>query len=325
MIDVIEPGFATTVQDEGRPGYYKPGIGPSGAMDMFSYRLGNGIVGNIPGSASLELTFTGPRLVFRRGLAFAVTGGQIPIYLNGEEVPAWTRLVAKADDILHFGFLKSGVRAYLAIEGGIDVPPVMGSRSTHVLIQIGGHQGRKLEPGDVLGVTTDCTVLPGTSTLDRRYIPTFHRDVELRFVPGLFDYRLTESGKRQFCNTDWSVTPNADRTGIRMTSATGDSLEFVPREPPFGAGSDPSNVADAGYPIGAIQIPSGIEPIVLSRDVVTAGGYFTVGAVITTDLDLLGQTPTRGTVRFVPVSIGTALAVRQERAAFTERALLSLR
>lgn len=324
MIDVIEPGFATTVQDEGRPGFYKSGIGPSGAMDMLSYRLGNGIVGNVSGSASLELTFTGPRLHFRRALTFAVTGGEIPVYLNGHDVPAWTRVAAKPDDILHFGYLKSGVRAYLAIEGGIDVPMVMDSRSTHVLVQIGGHRGRKLEAGDTLNVATGGGRAPSSDTLDPRFIPRFQRDVEIRFVPGLFDYRLTDDGKRQFAAREWSVTPNADRTGIRMTSTSPDSLEFVSREPPFGAGSDPSNVADAGYPIGAIQIPSGTEPIVLSRDAVTAGGYFTVGAVITADLDSLGQVPTRGTVRFAPVPVETAVAIRRERAKLTAEALDSL-
>lgn len=325
MIEVLEPGFATTVQDEGRTGYYKSGIGPSGAMDLQSYRLGNGLVGNAPGSASLELTFTGPKLSFRRELAFAVTGGDLPVFLNGAEVPSWTRLVAKAGDVVHFGFLRSGVRAYLAVEGGIDVPVFLGSRSTHVLCKLGGFKGRKLETGDVLDVCADGAVRPKATTLEPGFIPRYSREVELRYVPGLFDYRLTDAGKRQFADTEWSVSPDADRTGIRLTSKTADALEFVPREPPFGAGHDPSNVADAGYPMGSIQIPSGTVPIVLARDVVTAGGYFTVGAVITTDLDLLAQSPTHGRVKFTPVSVAEALRARRDRKRATEKALSSLR
>ncbi len=325
MIEVLEPGFATTVQDEGRHGHYKSGVAPSGAMDLMSYRLGNGLLGNAPGTASLEMTFTGPRLRFDRELAFAVTGGDLPVYLNGEEQPRWTVLTAKPDDVVHFGFLRSGVRAYLAIQGGVGVPVYLGSRSTHVLCKLGGYKGRPLAPGDVLEAGSAGTAHPKATTLDSRFIPQHTRDAELRYVPGLFDYRLTDAGRRQFTETEWAVSPDADRTGVRMTSKAAEPLEFVPREPPFGTGHDPSNVADAGYPIGSIQIPSGTVPIVMARDGVTAGGYFTLGAVITADLDRLGQTPTHGRIRFTPVSLESALTIRRERARMTAEALSSLR
>jgi biotin-dependent carboxylase-like uncharacterized protein len=310
VIEVIEPGFATTVQDEGRSGYYRQCIAPSGAMDLASYRIGNALVGNDPGAASLEITFTGPKLRFTKAATVAVTGGDLPIFVNGDEAKAWMEIEVSPGDELSFGFLRSGVRAYVAVSGGIDVPSVLGSRSTHALIGIGGFEGRKLTAGDVLPTRTVHSRASSLRKLLPEHIPTFPKEVELRFVPGLFSYRLSARGMEQFVERTWTITPNADRTGIRMSCPEG-QLEFVDSERPFGAGSDPSNVVDAGYPVGAIQIPSGTEPIVLSRDAVTAGGYFTVGAVISADLDLLGQCPTNGTVRFVPVSLDQADAARR--------------
>ena len=323
MIEVIEPGFSTTVQDEGRPGYFAGGIAPSGAMDLLAYRLGNGIVGNDAGCASLELTFTGPKIRFDAAAAFAVTGGDLPVFLNGQEVPMWTCLMAQPDDVLHFGFLRSGVRAYLAVLGGIDVPLYLGSRSTHVLCQLGGLEGRKLQEGDRIPLGEGGVPRLGVA-LAARFVPVYQREVELRYVPGLFDYRLTEAGSRQFIDTVWTISPDADRTGIRLTSTNSDPLEFVARDAPFGAGSDPSNVVDAGYPLGSIQIPSGTVPILLSRDAVTAGGYCSVGAIITADLDLLGQGPTHGRLKFTPITMHEALTVRRARAALTREALNSL-
>lgn len=312
IIEVLEPGFATTVQDEGRPGYYRQGIAPSGAMDLRSYRLGNVLVGNPAGAAALEMTFTGPRLRFPEGGTAAVTGGHLPALVNGEQAPSWTTLHLEPGDELSFSFLESGTRAYLAVRGGLDVSVVGGSRSTHMLIGIGGIDGRALRAGDQLPVGS----VPASGDAPTLQVPVHHRpdlaaDVELRYVPGLFGYRLTDAGRRDFETRTWTVTPNADRTGIRLSSTDG-QLEFVDAPRPFGAGQDPSNVVDTGYPIGAIQIPSGTEPIVLSRDAVTAGGYFTVGAVISTDLDRLGQCPTRGRIHFLAVTVDEATAARRQ-------------
>lgn len=323
MIHVLEPGFLTSVQDEGRTGYYSPGIGPSGAMDLLSYRLANALVGNAPGAAALEYTFTGPKLRLDRDVALAMTGGDADVFVNGTAVPQWERIDGRAGDVIHFGFLRSGVRGYIAIAGGIDVPLVMGSRSTHVLCGLGGFEGRKLAAGDQLE-NGEVRRLPKAHRLPDAVVPRFSRDLELRYVPGLFEYRLTDQGRRAFAETTWTITPDADRTGIRMSRPDTEPLEFAPRERSFGAGQDPSNVVDAGYPIGSIQIPSGIEPIVLARDVVTAGGYFTVGAVVSADMDLLGQAVTRSRVRFVPISFDRAMDLRRQRAAAMGEAIASL-
>lgn len=312
MIEVVHPGIMTTVQDLGRPGQYRRGIPPSGALDLESHRLANALVHNREDAASLEFTFMGPTLKFSSPVAFAVTGGEIPVMLNGEAIEPWQSHQANTDDILSFGFLQSGVRGYLSFSGGLAVPLYLGSASTLVNAGLGGIEGRKLITGDIL-LTGEQTCRFVSTRLDSRYRPQFPRDVELRYVPGLFDYRLTPEGRRDFSERIWTVTPNADRTGVRVSSPTKTPLEFVSRSTPFGTGNNPSNVVDTGYPLGAIQLPAGIEPIVLSRDAVTAGGYCTAGAVISADLDRLGQAVTHGKVKFVPVSLEEAAIARNER------------
>ena len=142
--------------------------------------------------------------------------------------------------------------------------------------------------------------------------PRFAREAELRVSMGLCDYRLADEGRRAFLETEWTVTPAADRIGYRYK---GGELSFVPREQPFGAGSDPSNVVDVGYPIGSIQVPGGVEPICLLNDAVTGGGYVTIGTVISADRDVLAQTKTHDRTRFRTVTIDEALAVRGARKA----------
>ncbi len=134
---------------------------------------------------------------------------------------------------------------------------------------------------------------------------------ELRVLPGLYWHRITEAAGRGFFEDTWAVAPEADRIGYRFRG--GRPLEFVAREQPFGAGSDPSNIVDSGYPYGSIQVPGGTEPIVLHRDAVSGGGYFMLGTVISADMDLIGQLQPHAKVRFRPVSLDDALAARRAR------------
>ena len=151
-VNVISPGLSTTVQDLGRPGYYHLGIPLSGGMDRFALRAANMLVGNDEGAAVLEAVFMGPELEFTAPATVAVTGGDLPPKLNGEERAGWEAFPVKAGDRLSFGFLKSGARAYIAVSGGIDVPVKLGSRSTYTLGALGGHEGRVLKAGDSLPV-----------------------------------------------------------------------------------------------------------------------------------------------------------------------------
>jgi biotin-dependent carboxylase-like uncharacterized protein len=320
-IKVLKPGLATTVQDLGRPGYYNIGIPLSGGMDRFATRAANLLAGNDEGAAVLEATFMGPELEFTSDATVAVTGAELPPKVDGAPRESWTSFQVKKGQVLSFDYLKKGARAYIAVSGGIDVPVVLGSRSTYALGALGGFKGRKLEAGDELPLGQ------GKGAKEGRTVPQNLRrmpgnPVELRMVPGLYWHRITaDAGKHFFADT-WKVAPEADRIGYRFKG--GRALEFVPRTQPFGAGSDPSNIVDACYPYGSVQIPGGTEPIVLHRDAVSGGGYFMVGTVISADMDLIGQLQPHTPARFVEIDLEGALKARHEREAVLSKVQASL-
>lgn len=314
-INVIKPGLSTTVQDLGRPGYYHIGIPTSGGMDTLSLTAANLLVGNKAGDAVLEAVFMGPELEFTSDAMVAVTGAEMPPKVDGVEQAGWTAFPVKKGQVLSFGFLKSGARAYIAVSGGIDVPVVLGSRSTYTLGALGGFHGRKLQAGDVLPVGQGMGVEGKTLPEDLRRKPG--QPAELRMLPGLYWHRITEAAGARFFEDTWKVAPEADRIGYRFKA--GHPLEFVDREQPFGAGSDPSNIVDACYPYGSVQVPGGTEPIVLHRDAVSGGGYFMVGTVVSADMDLIGQLQPHTPTHFVKVTMEQALAARAERKAVLDR------
>ncbi|ULK97157.1 biotin-dependent carboxyltransferase family protein [Bradyrhizobium sp. I71] len=312
-IKVLKPGLATTVQDLGRPGYYHIGIPLSGGMDRHALVAANLLVGNEEGAAVLEAVFMGPELEFTDDALVAITGAELPPKLDGEPRETWTSFKVKRGQRLSFDFLRQGARGYIAIAGGIDVPLVLGSRSTYALGALGGFKGRKLEAGDELPIGKSYASVKDGRTVakDLRGLPAA-MPTELRMMPGLYWHRITETAGVGFFDDTWKVAPEADRIGYRFKG--GKPLAFVPREPPFGAGSDPSNITDACYPYGSIQVPGGTEPIVLHRDAVSGGGYFMVGTVIAADMDLIGQLQPNTQVKFVKVGMDEALAARKSRA-----------
>ena len=311
VVKVLKPGLSTTVQDLGRPGYYHIGIPISGGMDRHALVAANLLVGNKEGAAVLEAVFMGPELEFGDDATVAVTGAELPPKVDGGARETWTTFKVKKGQVLSFDFLKKGARAYIAISGGIDVPVVLGSRSTYTLGALGGFQGRKLAAGDTLPVGKGRGAKEGRAVAEKlRGLPS--TPAELRMLPGLYWHRITAEAGKHFLADTWKVAPEADRIGYRFKG--GMPLEFVDRAPPFGAGSDPSNIVDACYPYGSIQVPSGTEPIVLHRDAVSGGGYFMVGTVISADMDLIGQLQPHTPTRFVEVSMAQALKARKDRA-----------
>jgi biotin-dependent carboxylase-like uncharacterized protein len=320
-IKVLKPGLATTVQDLGRPGYYNIGIPLSGGMDRLATRAANMLVGNDEGAAVLEAVFMGPELEFTADATVAVTGAELPPKVDGALREGWTSFAVKKGQVLSFDFLKKGARAYIAVSGGIDVPVVLGSRSTYALGALGGFNGRKLEAGDELKVGKSNGARDGrTIAAALRRAPG--NPVELRMVPGLYWHRITEAAGRNFFDDTWKVAPEADRIGYRFKG--GRPLEFMPRTPPFGAGSDPSNIVDACYPYGSIQVPGGTEPIVLHRDAVSGGGYCMVGTVISADMDLIGQLQPHTPAKFVEVDLEGALKARRDREVVLDKVRASL-
>jgi biotin-dependent carboxylase-like uncharacterized protein len=320
-IEIVSPGLATTVQDLGRPGYYHLGIPLSGGMDRLALQAANLLVGNDAGAAVLEAVFMGPQIAFADDRMVAVAGAELPPKVDGEPRETWTSFLVKAGQTLSFDFLKKGARAYIAIGGGIDVPVVLGSRSTYVLGALGGHEGRTLQAGDRLKLGAAAPIKQGRAVAtDLRRAPG--ASVELRVLTGLYWHRVAEQSGRDFFADTWKVAPEADRIGYRFRG--GRPLKFKPRTPPFGAGSDPSNIVDACYPYGSIQVPGGTEPIVLHRDAVSGGGYFMLGTVISADMDLIGQLQPHTPVRFAPLDMKTALAARRERKALLSKLHASL-
>ncbi|WP_214401580.1 biotin-dependent carboxyltransferase family protein [Pseudonocardia lacus] len=308
-IEVRKPGLSTTVQDGGRSGYYHLGIPPSGALDQYSLACANALVGNPGDAAVLEIVYMGPELAFTGPATVAVAGATIAPKVNGDERPVWESFDVAEGDVLSFDYLKAGARAYLAVAGGIDVEEKLGSRSTYALGALGGVEGRPLTEGDVLPVGSGPAGRAGL-VLPVGLRPALSKQVEVRVVMGLYDHRLTDRGRAAFLDTEWTLTPVADRIGFRYT---GGQLETVDREPPFGAGQDPSNIVDSPYPIGSIQVPGGVEPIVLHRDAVSGGGYMMVATVLSGDLDVVAQSAPRTRTKFVEVDLDTALRLRAER------------
>lgn len=311
-LKIVKSGLATTIQDLGRPGYFHLGIPEGGAMDRLALRAANMLVGNPEDAAGLEAVFMGPEIEFTRDASIAITGAELPVMIDGEPRDTWTAITVKAGQVLSFGFLQSGARAYIAVSGGIATEPDLGSRSTYPIGALGGVGGRAVQPGDELPVGDAPLVAEGRS------VPAALRrgpgnPAELRVLTGLYWYRLTEEAGRSFFDDTWTVAAEADRMGYRFKG--GRPLDFVEREPPFGAGADPSNIVDGCYSYGSIQVPGGTEPIVLHRDAVSGGGYFTLGAVISADMDLIGQLQPNTQVKFVNVDMDTALAARAERKA----------
>ena len=316
-ITVRAGGLSTTVQDLGRPGRYDIGMPPSGALDQYSARLANLLVGNGEDAATLEATYVGPTLEFHDDRVVAVTGGDASVTLNDEPAPTWESFAVSAGDVLAFGMITSGARPYVAVSGGIDVAPYLGSRSTYTLIGLGGLEGRTLREGDTLPLGEDTDRGTAGVQLAEELRPALGSSYEVRIIVGLCSYRLTEQAIETFLSTPWKITKDADRVGYRLRGGT---LDFVERDQPFGAGSDPANVVDLGYPIGSIQVPGGDEPIVLLGDAVTGGGYATIGTVISVDRDVFGQAKTGDTVTFTAIGIDDAIAARTARGQMLDRA-----
>ncbi len=306
-IDVIEGGFLTTVQDLGRFGYQRYGVPTSGALDLWSLRAANRLVGNADGAAGLELTLIGPRLAFLVPATIALTGADLGAQLDGREVPRWESVTVRAGAVLSFSGTREGVRAYLALAGGLDVPVVLGSRSTYARSKLGGYQGRPLRAGDTLHTPADRPVLLG----GRRIVPPdvrprYPHDHCLRVVLGPQDDRFTDEGRRVFLTSRYTVTPQSDRMGCRLTGPT------------IAHTSGPDLVSD-GTPPGAVQVAGDGVPIVLLADRGTAGGYTKIATVVSADLSALAQAAPGDTVRFEAVTIPGAHELIREREAALSR------
>lgn len=292
---VLQPGFLTTVQDRGRFGYQRYGIPASGAMDEVSLRMANILVDNPEGAAALEMTAQGPELLALADLAVAVVGAPMELFREGEPVPVGEVFSIRRGQVLKVRGAKRGLRAYLAVHGGFDVPVVLGSRSTCLPGRFGGFQGRALQEGDVLTVgplRRSVHELVGRR-LPLRYHPRWDQPAPFRVILGPQDDRFTREGVETFLSSEYKVTTEADRMGYRLEG------------PPIAHRWGPDVISDP-IPPGAIQVPGDGQPIVLLADRQTTGGYAKIAVVIRPDLPKLAQARPGDPVRFLKVSLAEA-------------------
>ena len=309
--EVIQPGIFSTVQDLGRRGYFASGIPPSGAMDRCALRLGNLLVQNPLGEAGLEMTAQGLTLRALQETVVALTGGRFEAAVNGNPVPRWETVPLRPGDLLDIGPALSGWRGYVCVAGGIDVPQVLGSKSTYTLGGMGGVRGRVLKKGDFLQVGTPRGPLDSLKGRKARpdILPREDAEKRLRVVLGPQDDHVKEESIADFLNSDYRVSIRANRVGYRFE---GPQLYFKERAESRDAGLDPSNIVDDGNAIGAIQIPAGKEPICLGVDGVTMGGYVKIACLIAADMDRMAQLPLREVMRFESVTVEEARSILEE-------------
>ena len=273
-VTVLRPGLFTTIQDAGRWGHQSSGVPVSGALDRISYRTANALAGNPGDAAALEVTLVGPELRFEQGARVAVAGADLAAYLDGVPVPPAAAMTCRAGSVLRFGERRRGARAYVAFDGGIDAAPVLGSRATHAGAALGGLEGRALAAGDRLPLGSALAPDGPRAALPRLDAPG--GGVRLRILPGPQDDFFPEAALDVLERGRYTVTPQSNRMGYRLTGPHLPRLEG--RE----------MISDAAF-TGGIQVPPSGEPILLMHDRQTTGGYPQIATVITADLPLAGQ------------------------------------
>ncbi|MEQ9860311.1 urea carboxylase [Pectobacterium cacticida] len=309
--EVVSAGTQTTLQDyPGRCGYWSVGVPPSGPMDDRALRLGNRLLGNPVGTVALEITMNGPTLRFNTEAVAVVTGAAIAIELDGQSVSMDRVFAIPSGATLRIGKVQGpGVRSYLCLRGGIDVPDYLGSKSTFTLGQFGGHAGRALRAGDVLHLAPLTDRHIGDSLPEAlRTVLSSVRELRVIYGPHAAPEYFTPAYMETFLSTDWEVHFNSSRTGVRLI---GPKPEWA-RDSGGEAGLHPSNIHDNPYAVGAVDF-TGDMPVILGPDGPSLGGFVCPVTVIEADLWALGQLKAGDRVRFIPVDLTTARALSQAR------------
>lgn len=275
-IKVITPGMLSTIQDGGRKGFAAMGFNASGVMDVRSYHIANALVGNFTDEAVIEMTYLGGSFKFLESNYIAITGADMSPKIDGVPVEMYTTVFVKQDETLTFSAAKSGMRAYIAVRGGIDVPVIMGSRSTNLKCKLGGLDGRPLKAGDIV---------PCRDVYDEFHKHLIHSapkedfggdEITVRVLLGPQDDYFTDNGIKTFLNSTYTVTNESDRMGCKLS---GEKIEY----------KNTVDIISDGIVFGSIQIPRTGNPIIMLADRQTTGGYAKIATVISVDLPLLAQ------------------------------------
>lgn len=321
MINVLRPGLMTTVQDLGRPGYQKYGVITSGAMDPLALRIANLLVGNTENAAALEITLAGPSIQFEEDALIAITGGDLSPTADGTQVRAWRPVLVKKGTLLDFKYAKKGCRAYLAVAGGIDVPIVMGSKSTYLRAAVGGYRGRALKAGDslsfgpysalsknmmeLLSVQNKPFAESSWAAAESLY-PSLENDKPVRTMKGPQFHWFQPASQTVFFEKPFSVTTESDRMGYRLK---GSALQLKERK----------EMISEAINIGSVQVPPDGNPIILLADRQSVGGYPKIGQIATIDLTLVAQKKPGETISFEEISLEQAQELYLEMRASVEQ------
>lgn len=320
-IEVIQGGTLTSIQDyPGRSGYWHVGVPTSGPFDSYSFRLGNRLLNNREDAAGLEITLQGPILKFTQTTQIVLTGAAIEAKLDEQLISSNHLIQVAPGQVLHLGRIKTGARAYLCVAGGIQCPDYLGAKSTFTLGQFGGHNGRALRAGDVLRLKADaCAGQTCGEQIPADLLPQIDHDWQLRVVYGPHgapDF-FTDEDIQTFFAHSWEVHYNSSRTGVRLIGPKPTWARSSGGE----AGMHPSNIHDNAYAFGTVDF-TGDMPVILGPDGPSLGGFVCPATVISADLWKLGQVRAGDKIRFVPVSLDTAVAIEKHQQAsisqFTE-------
>lgn len=295
-LTILSPGPLTTVQDSGRFGALGKGFSPGGAMDMDAMTVANLLVGNAPGVGVLEMTMLGITARFDCETVIALTGADMSTRLNDEPIARYASIAVHPGDVLTMGAASRGMRAYLAVTGGFDLPLVMGSVSTNLKCALGGFQGRKLKTGDELPLNQS-----GAPFLPRQVSPQedYPDCISLRVLLGPQDDAFTQKGIDTFLGCEYTVTDKADRMGIRLSGEIIESKNGV-------------DILSDGIAAGSVQIPASGTPIIMMADRQTTGGYAKIATVISADLSRAAQARPGTRIRFVRVTEAEAIRLRRD-------------
>lgn len=305
MLEVIKPGLETSVQDyPGRLGSLNLGFPRSGAMDSWSLRLANVLVGNAPGTAAFECQFIGPVIKFHTAGVIAVTGADMQAKIDGTAIPMWESVAIDAGQTLEMAFAKTGSRGYVAIAGGVDCPAYLGSRSTFHKAGIGGAGDSAIKAEQRIDIG------PGSGVAGRKVIDAARPQISMdktwtvEVVRGPNDDWIDAAGHERFLSSDWKLSAKSDRSGFRLEGPDWTFADKAHNKRPE-HGSDPANIIDQGYPAGAINL-AGQTPIILVNDGPSMGGFINPYTVPQCAFWKLGQSKPSEHYRFEAISVEQA-------------------
>ncbi|OUR76727.1 aminopeptidase [Marinomonas sp. 42_23_T18] len=329
MIEVIKKGLESSIQDyPGRLGFCDQGFPCSGPMDNWSFRLANLLVGNQVTDAGLECQYLGPTLTFHYDTVIAITGADMQAKLDGEPIPMWCNIPIVKGQTLSLNFAKGvGARTYLAIAGGFATEPWLGSRSTFNKAGVGGMEGHAIQDKQMLPVqppSAEHISLGQTKrSVKRDARPKFsnNKEWDIEVVRGPNDDWIDDAGHERFLSSRWKLSAKSDRTGFRLD---GPDWSFTEKafDKALEHGTEPSNIIDQGYPLGAINL-AGQTPIILMNDGPSMGGFINPYTVPTVGFWKLGQAKPGDILHFKQVSVQQAQALRKNiNALCTESSIL---